>query len=94
VTTSRKQVTKTVYVKTELHENSIRLMVRAVNKIVGKLTIRAEKGLKAEKGHFVLIPAIHRDSNIPDRMGERGSLKERLDIGITIFTLLLAVVVT
>lgn len=68
-------------------------MIQAVSKIVGRLTIRAERELEAEKGHFVLIPAIPRDPNIPDMMDEQGSLKERLDIGITVFTLLLAVVI-
>lgn len=91
--TSRKQVMKAIYLKTELHENLIRLMIHTVSKIVGKLTIRAERELEAEKGHFVLIPAIPRDPNIPDMVDEQGSLKERLDIDITMFTLLLAVVI-
>lgn len=67
-------------------------MIHAVNRIVGKLTIQAERELEAEKAHLVLIPAIRRDPNIPDMMDERGSLKERLVIAITVFTLLLAVV--
>lgn len=44
--------------------------------------------MEAVKGHFVLIPGI------PDMMGEWGILKERLGTGITVFTLLLAFVVT
>lgn len=61
---------KAIDIKTELHGNSIRLMIHAVNEIVSKLTIRAERELEAEKGHFALIPAIHRDPNSPDMMDE------------------------
>lgn len=50
---------KTICVKAELHENLVRLVIPAVNKIVGKLTMRAEKELEAGKRHFVPIPAIH-----------------------------------
>lgn len=91
--TSRKQIMKTICVKAELHENLVRLVIPAVNKIVGKLTMRAEKELEAGKRHFVPIPAIHRDLSIPDMMDEWGSLNERPDICIARFTLLLAVLV-
>lgn len=84
---------KTIYIKNKLHENSIRLMRHAVNKIVRKLRTSTERELQGEKGHFVVIPAIHRDLNMLDMIDEQVRLKEGLDIGITTFILLLAVVI-